>query len=227
MSKFFDQCKVVNSKDKSEEWLELRRTGIGGSETSVILGYNPYQSAYELYQDKMGLVEHKFITNDAIEKGNRLEQPLVDVFASIYTEYQVVKTKDISLESLKYPFMRANLDGALCCPDGRKGVLEIKTTTIQNMKMLQEWKQDTVPIQYYCQVLHYLAVTGFDFAIIYALLDFPWKDDLGSQEIKLRIINREDVIDDINMIIEKEKEFWEEHILKQKPPKFMNEKFIE
>lgn len=37
-----------------EEWLELRKAYIGGSEAGAIIGMNPYKSAYTLWAEKTG-----------------------------------------------------------------------------------------------------------------------------------------------------------------------------
>ena len=37
-----------------EEWLQLRRNGIGGSDASVIMGKNPYRSILQLWEEKTG-----------------------------------------------------------------------------------------------------------------------------------------------------------------------------
>ena len=219
---FFNECEVIHIKNE-EHWHQLRATGIGGSDVGVLINESKYKIPFQLYQEKVGEVKPEFITNDAIEKGNRLEQPLVDVFKALYPQYQLIDTKDISLKSKEYAFMNANLDGALIALDGRKGVLEIKSTTIQNMKMLEQWKKDTIPISYYCQCLHYLATTKFDFCILYAILDFPWKGDLGQQETRVVIINREDVQEDIDLITTNEKEFWG-RIEEKDPPPFLSRK---
>ena len=49
------KIKVARVPDIShEQWLELRRTGIGGSDAPTIVGVNPYSSRYALYLDKIG-----------------------------------------------------------------------------------------------------------------------------------------------------------------------------
>ena len=35
-----------------EEWLELRKKGIGGSDASIVCGINKYKSPVELWLDK-------------------------------------------------------------------------------------------------------------------------------------------------------------------------------
>lgn len=37
-----------------EQWLELRRRGIGGSDASVVMRQNPYRSVIQLWEEKTG-----------------------------------------------------------------------------------------------------------------------------------------------------------------------------
>ena len=52
MNDFFDQCYIYETVDKSPEWLEKRKTGIGGSEVSIILNINKYKSPYVWLMEK-------------------------------------------------------------------------------------------------------------------------------------------------------------------------------
>ena len=36
-----------------ENWLRLRKTGIGGSDAGAVCGLNPYSSAMKIFQDKI------------------------------------------------------------------------------------------------------------------------------------------------------------------------------
>ena len=38
----------VKEAENREKWLAVRNQGIGGSDASVIMGLNPYKSAYQL-----------------------------------------------------------------------------------------------------------------------------------------------------------------------------------
>ena len=38
-----------------EEWLALRRKGIGGSDHAAIVGLDRYRSPFDVYADKLGL----------------------------------------------------------------------------------------------------------------------------------------------------------------------------
>lgn len=229
LQEFFNQCHIYQTEDKSEEWLKQRRTGIGGSEASIILNINQYKTPYQLFMEKKGnAVEH--ITNAAIEKGNRLEQPLIDVFFALHPEYVQVDTKHISLKSKIHTFMNANLDSAFLDKDNEKCILEIKSTTIQNKKMLNEWGYwdseqgiwvDKIPDVYYCQVLHYMVVTGFRHAVVYALLDFSYKSGQETREVH---IYYDDVLDDMKLIIDEEQKFWN-RLENNEPPPFMRMNF--
>ena len=46
---------MISTKDLTrEEWLELRRGGIGGSDASVVMRKNPWRSILQLWEDKTG-----------------------------------------------------------------------------------------------------------------------------------------------------------------------------
>ena len=46
MRKYLDAYIIENTKDMpKDKWLEKRRIGIGGSDASSILGFNPYRSS--------------------------------------------------------------------------------------------------------------------------------------------------------------------------------------
>ena len=136
---FFSNCNVDYVKDV-DQWHQLRDKGIGGSDAGIVMNVSNYKTPYQLWEEKTGKVERPFITNEAIEKGNALEPIMFNMFKVFYSkEYEVIDTKNISLSSKQFPFLRANLDGALINKQtGQKGVLEIKSTTIQNASMLKK-----------------------------------------------------------------------------------------
>ena len=205
-----ESCKefdVINIKDH-QHWLYERTKGIGGSDAGIILNQSKYKTRFELWEEKTGRRKVPFITNESIELGNTLEPVLIDLFGKTHKEYQVIDTKEISLVSKKYCYLRANLDGALINQEGLKGVLEIKTTTIQNKSMMEEWKGQ-VPQTYYCQILHYLNVTGFDYAILFAWINFPY---WGKAELKEYFFSAHDpqIQEDMKYLLKEEKRFWKE-----------------
>lgn len=221
LENFFSNCNVDYVKDV-DQWHELRGKGIGGSDAGIVMNVSSYKTPYELWEEKTGKVKREFITNDAIEKGNALEPVMYDLFKVLYgNKYEIINTKDISLSSKQYSFLRANLDGALIEKStNKKGILEIKSSTIQNSGMLKKWNNDDLPITYYFQCLHYLYVTGFDFAIVYAILDIPWAN---KQETRIIEMYKEDLEADIEYLIKTELWFWDK-VKTNTPPPFLEKR---
>ena len=221
LEKFFSNCNVYYVKDV-DQWHELRGKGIGGSDASIVMNVSLYRTPYELWEEKTGKVKREFITNEAIEKGNALEPIMFNMFKVFYSkEYEVIDTKNISLSSKQFPFLRANLDGALIDKaTGKKGILEIKSTTILNGAMFRYWNNDNVPLTYFFQCLHYMYVTGFDFAIVYAILDIPWAN---KQETRIIEMYKEDLEADIEYLIKTELWFWDK-VKTNAPPPFLEKR---
>ena len=45
---------TVSTKDMDcEEWLKLRKSGLGGSDAGAVCGVNPYSSPMKVYLDKI------------------------------------------------------------------------------------------------------------------------------------------------------------------------------
>lgn len=191
---------AVSTKEMSRmEWLQLRKSGIGGSDASAILGFNKWKSAFQLYIEKTSdFVEE--IDNEFVYWGNVLEDLVAQEFVK-RTEKKVQRVNRM-LRHPDYPFMTANLDRRVV---GEKAILECKTTSAYNK---DAWEGDDIPAAYICQLQHYLAVTGFEKAYIAVLIggnNFVWKE-----------VERDDEF--IDLMIEREKDFWENYVLANVPP---------
>ena len=103
--------------------------------------------------------------------------------------------------------MHASLDGVLVDPAGRHGVLEIKTTEILQGNQRVKW-EDRIPDNYYCQVLHYLAVTEYEFTVLKAQLKRGTGMDTRI-EIRHYLIERSEVGEDIQALVEAEKKMYD------------------
>ena len=77
----------------------------------------------------------------------------------------------------------------------------------REMDCLTKWKE-RIPDNYYCQVLHYLAVTEYEFAVLKAQLKSGCGFD-ARIEVRHYLIERKDVEEDIRMLTEAEKCFWD------------------
>lgn len=196
-----------------EEWLNNRKNGLGGSDSSIILGISPFKTNIDLWLEKTGQKEPEDISDDEkVKYGHEAEDSIRNLFMLDHPEYELFHDEFMILRSNKYPFLQASLDGELTDTNtGEHGILEIKTTEIMNKQMLDEWKNG-IPNHYYTQCLHYLIVTGYEFVWLRAKLKFVW--DSNYQEIRDYYFTRAEVIEDIKYLFEKEEKFWNENILK-------------
>ena len=179
-----------------QEWLEDRRKGIGGSDVATILGLNKYKSVYQLWLEKTGQVEVTSAQSEAAYWGNTLEEVVAEEFSK--RTGKKVRRRNRVFEHSKYPFLRANIDRDIV---GENAVLECKTA---NQFLANEWDDDEIPIQYICQVQHYMNVLNLDyvyFAVLIGGQKFVWKKMERDQEL-------------IDMITEKLVAFWTENVEK-------------
>ena len=189
-----------------EEWLEERKSGIGGSDAATIVGLNPYSDNIKLWEIKTKRAEQEDISNKpCVKYGVEMEGNLRNSFA---------------IKHPKYPFLFASLDGILINKEtGEKGILEIKTSEILRKSQKEKWN-NKVPDNYFIQVLHYLNVTGYTFAYLFA--ELKYSEDL--QTLKTYKFERNNFIEDINYLQEKEIEFWK-YVEEDKRPPLILPKF--
>lgn len=74
-----------------------------------------------------------------VKYGTEAEPLIRRLFSLDFPEYQVLYHENRILRSVEYPFMQASLDGELTDQEGRKGILEIKTTNIMNSAQWGKW----------------------------------------------------------------------------------------
>lgn len=208
------EMKILSSHD---EWLNARKNYIGGSDAAAVLGLNPYKSNLELWQEKTGLVTPEDISaKPYVQYGHAAESYLRELFALDFPEYEVGYTENNLWLNDAFPFAHASLDGWLTDQDGRKGVLEIKTTNILQSMQKEKWDH-RIPDNYYIQVLHYLMVTEFDFAVLKAQLKYEFQGGDIMLQTKHYKIERSEVQEDIAYLMQKEADFWKNVQSKKKP----------
>lgn len=201
--------------DTFSQWLHSRK-GIGGSDASAVLGMNPYKTNEELWMEKTWQWEPEDISEKPYVKyGHEAEPLLRSLFALDYPEYQVFYYENNMIKNKRYPWAHASLDGELVDWEGRRGILEIKTTNILQSVQREKWR-DKIPDNYYIQILHYLMVTGYDFAILKAQLKSEWGQDIRTQT-RHYFIEREEAADDIEILKEAERKFWEDVETRRRP----------
>lgn len=192
-----------------EEWLQARKSFIGGSDAAAIVGLNPYKTNIELWLEKTGQATPEDISEKPYVKyGTQAEEHLRELFQLDFPEYRVEYIEGNMWLNDEYPYSHASLDGWLTDQDGRKGILEIKTTNILQSMQKEKWNQQ-IPDNYYIQLLHYLMVTGFEFAILKAQLKFDYSGDIVMHTRHYKI-ERSEVEADIEYLQNSEKTFWKQ-----------------
>ena len=209
--------KMLQMKSR-EEWLEKRTSFIGGSDASAIVGMNPYETNIDLWEQKTGRTVKEDISGKSYVKyGVEAEDHLRALFALDYPQYVVgYEPHNIWLND-RFPFAHASLDGWLTDKEtGRQGILEIKTTNILQSMQREKWDH-RIPDNYFVQVLHYLLVTEFDFAILKAQLKYDYDGDIFLTT-KHYTIERSEVADDIDYLEREERKFYSYIIEDKRPP---------
>ena len=195
-----------------DEWLKHRMNYLGGSEASAVIGQNPYMDNVKLWQIKTGQAQTEDISDKPyVQYGIAAEPLLRELFKLNYPQYEVFYEDNNSFINSEKPWAAASLDGWLFEREtNRKGIWECKTSEIVSSMHKEKW-QDKVPMNYYCQLLHYLMVcTDCEFAHLTALLTFKFKDEEIYQQIKNYHIERSEVEEDIKLLESSEKRFWKQ-----------------
>ncbi len=199
--------RLVSTLDLTrEEWLQIRRQGLGSSDAAAAVGLHPYRSPLELWLDKTGQDQHLPQEDPDDDRsplfwGTFLES-LVATQYGRRTGRQVRRVNAV-LQHPEHAWMLANLDReVLGCPEVQ--ILECKTAGLHGAKL---WK-DGVPEYVQLQVMHQLAVTGKQAADVAVLI--------CGQELQIHRIERDDVM--ISQLIELEREFWGRVERREAPP---------
>src|SRR5690625_2158227 len=187
-------AKVLTLDMSREDWLKERQKGIGGSDASAILGFNPWKSLFELYIEKRSDKVQE-IDNEAIHWGSVLEDAVAEEFTR-RTGIRVRRRNEI-FRHKEHDWMIANIDRDVV---GERALLECKTTNAFN---LDAWTGDEIPPAYMCQLQHYMAVLDYEKAYIAVLI--------GGQKFIWKEIKRDDEF--IELMIELERDFLENIVL--------------
>lgn len=189
--------RLVSTKDLSrEDWLDVRKRGIGSSDSSAAIGLNPYKSQLELWLEKTN-------RDQGLAKPNQDDDStpvfwgvvLEPVVASQYQRRTGNKVRKVNavLQHPEFPWMLANIDREVI-GSAEVQTLECKTAGINGAKL---WREG-VPKYVEVQVMHQLAVTGKQAADVAVLL--------GGQQLEVYRIERDEFL--IQNLIELERQFW-------------------
>ena len=193
--------KIINVKEISrEEWLELRRNSIGGSDSAAACGMSPWKSPLELYCEKMGMIPDKE-TNESMRRGNYLEEYVAQRFME--ETGKKVRRDNFMYADDAFPCLTANIDRVIV---GEEAGLECKTMNDYSSNDY-DFESGEIPVQYYCQCQHYMMVMGWKYMYIAfsSNFKFSWLKVERNQEF-------------INEMRQKELDFWYNNVVKRIRP---------
>lgn len=184
-----------------------RKNGIGGSDVCAILGLSKYKTPVQVYLEKT-LDDEDYRKNFnqkisvASEVGNVLESFLIKKFEDTYNKKVLIEEK-----TFKKDHLIANVDGLVLEDDGQESILEIKTTSVFNQEIGDDFT-DQMPFEWLCQVAHYCHVLEKQKAYVFVLI--------GNSKTKLFIYERDLELEE--QIIKTLNNFWFECVQKRVPP---------
>lgn len=190
-----------------EDWLQIRKQGIGSSDAAAAVGLHPYKSQLALWLEKTGR-DTAIPKSDPHDEespaywGNVLE-PIVAWHYSKRTKRKVRRINAV----LQHPnpelrWMLANIDREVVGSEEVQ-ILECKTAGINGARLWSEGVPEYVQLQ----VMHQLAVTGKRAADVAVLL--------GGQTLEIHRIERDEQM--ITQLIELERRFWK-YVESDTPP---------
>ena len=199
--------KLVRTNELSrDDWLTVRKGGIGSSDAGAAVGMNPYKSPLELWMEKTGRDASLPKTDPNDETSPMYWGTLLEpIVAAHYTKRTGNRVRRVNavLQHPGEPWMRANLDREIVgAPDVQ--ILECKKAGMNGAKL---WKEG-VPEYVQLQVMHQLAVTGKRAADVAVLI--------CGQELQVHRIKRDEPM--IAQLIELERHFWRFVELDVAPP---------
>lgn len=151
---------TIIKPNSHEEWLDVRKGGIGSSEIGTILGLNPYESAYKLWRRKRGIDAPK-AENYYMKAGHFLEDAVSKFYADA-TGADIIKASagDWIIRNNEMPFLQVSPDRTFWRAgdthnNANKGILECKTTQ-------RNIDPEDLPKYWYVQLMYQLGVAELD-----------------------------------------------------------------
>ena len=202
----------------NQDFTRERTKYLGGSDIGAILGLSKYRSAVDVWMEKTGKT---FSQKDSLPL--RFGQFAEDFVAREYalaTGYALIKHEKAMIHP-QYAYMRGHIDrlvveegGALINAQGQaRRILECKTANPFAQSDWGEIGTDQVPLTYLVQCAWYMMLCNIDQTDLAVLF--------GNADFRIYAIQRDAELE--QMIFERAIDFWENHIVKDLPPKAVSE----
>lgn len=164
---------------------------LGGSDVAVAAGVSNFSTPLQLYEKKKGLWTPPPPNNpDQLQMGHDFEE-----LAALWFQRKTGATiiNDTCMyQHPKYPWALADMDRRFVLPDGRRGILEIKTTSFY---CREDWADDSYPEKYEYQLRYYMGVDDCDVGAFVCFWGFNPATDMAIRWVE-RDYDKEDYIFD-------------------------------
>jgi putative phage-type endonuclease len=200
------------------EFLEERKTGIGGSDAPVILGVSKWGSPLQIWAQKVRALEKDIEEEESGDSREELEwgrlvEPIV---INAYGERtgRKVTAGEMFCRHPEINWLIGHADGHQLVEEWPEGLVECKNV---HWSIWMEWLEDA-PLPVKVQVQHYLASFNLDHATAVALV--------GGNQLVWHDIERNQPF--IDAMLEEEERFWARVVSDNPPPataadcKFLN-----
>ena len=194
--------KILDLVQGSRAWHDFRSCHIGASDSSTIMGMNPWENISSLWEEKVLGWEKPH--TDAMTRGQSMETMARESY-QILTGLSVLP---LVCEDDKIPYMSASFDGIT--HDLTRAV-EIKC----GIKSHKSAKSGAIPAYYVCQLQHQMKIAELDEIDYYS---FDGKDGI------LIVQKRDNEF--IKEMLERYSEFWNYVITKTPPRQYHETTFI-
>lgn len=195
--------RLLNLEQRSGAWLAWRQSGITATESSVILGLNPYMTPWRLWCEKVGRAKPADLSsNPLVRFGIEHEDEVRQMFELKHLDVVMPACAEFDED----PIFRASFDGLTSAMEP----VEIKCpseTTISDVK--QRGLESDAYRLYRIQVQHQLMVSGAQHGWL------VFFDRTTNELIEFVIEREEDLIAEIRS---KGREFFDRFVKKRKEP---------
>lgn len=181
----------------TQEQIEIRRTGIGGSDIAAALGQSRWKSRLELYLEKIGEFQTK--ESEAMYWGTIHEPNIRQAYCD--RERVSVETPELAFRHPSHEFLLYHADGVT----SHDKVFEAKSSATT-----QGWGEpgsDDVPLEYLLQVQHGMYCTGYSEADIAVLFH--------GNKLEIYRVPADPELQE--MMIDGAREFWQ-RVIDRNPP---------
>lgn len=178
------------------EQISERRGYIGSTDSAAILGLSRYSTPLHVWAVKTGqIIEEDISGKLPVRLGHKLEQAVAELFSE-ETGKKLHRVNE-TIYHPKYPFLAANVDRRVV---GEKAVVEIKNVGAFRR---DDWRDGQAPAEYICQVMHQLAITGWERGYLVALI--------GNTDFEIRTIERDEAA--LADLVKREVSFWNDFVI--------------